>query len=862
MSERNFPTKFGVKIHNMNAAIIDEYNRGIRPYLSYTKAVIPNSLLLDYLIDHGLKINGNSTKQLIGVSFEFGCGSFDHELKKLQKKLENAQDSEEVEFYRGLLEAVRDKSELYEEKTKARLREQFYTEGVTISYPNEEIHYLPLYRSSGRAKLGACTFIDERLYEDAIDFLRMGMKFEPEQELDIVSLQAYSALAASSIKDRIYIDPDEVLVIEDVDSIFHTKVISIETDENQQCFTREVEDYPLKNTLFDGQSLIDDSLWDDEHFDGYILLRNLFFKSAAFHCRIQDYFRDYFKEKYETATIRDIWGREVPARNIKLITTNNSIKWQKFPVDFDYWADQIREKTKGYWGIVKSAYVSKLGDVQRMSYQMVNALDLSSIDSVIKNTKQYVAQLKSDDEVFIDFLKRNQNYANDFEVLIELYKHNPLITQSSYFRRRRNDIIYQYSLDIKNGRLLQNADNLVIVGSPMAMLMAAVGEDPLQDPTFRAEEGCIQVSTKRFDDDTYLASFRSPFNSQNNLCCLHNVHNEYLDLYFPLGRQIIAVNLIGTDFQARNNGSDQDSDSIYVTDQEAVVAWARKCVDLYPTIDNNIPKDTNVYHNNPHDFAAVDTKIASANMAIGESSNLAQLCLTYGFNFPDQKYKDYACILAVLAQVAIDNAKRSFQLDLSSEIRRIKTDLDIKKNGLPLFWFYIKRKGKFGKQSKAKQQIMENFNPSLVCPMNYVCETQMARTRAGSTTIQMKDYFVTKKFDGDYRKSRKVEQFIQKYCTDIFDEIVDGNYDNDLFEIEFEEMIEDIKKLYISKDYQNLMLWLLKRAFQYHNSHNNGISKSLTSKNRPILLKTLYTINKDVFLSCFKTAEEMNEYNS
>ena len=48
-------------------------------------------------------------------------------------------------------------------------------------------------------------------------------------------------------------------------------------------------------------------------------------------------------------------------------------------------------------------------------------------------------------------------------------------------------------------------------------------------------------------------------------------------------------------------------------------------------------------------FARVDNNLAAAQMAIGESSNLAQLALTYTYNFDDQKYIDYVCILSVLA---------------------------------------------------------------------------------------------------------------------------------------------------------------------------------------------------------------------
>lgn len=48
-------------------------------------------------------------------------------------------------------------------------------------------------------------------------------------------------------------------------------------------------------------------------------------------------------------------------------------------------------------------------------------------------------------------------------------------------------------------------------------------------------------------------------------------------------------------------------------------------------------------------FAAVDNKLAGSQLNIGFSSNLAQISLSYCHSFPDKKYLDATCILAVLA---------------------------------------------------------------------------------------------------------------------------------------------------------------------------------------------------------------------
>ena len=49
---------------------------------------------------------------------------------------------------------------------------------------------------------------------------------------------------------------------------------------------------------------------------------------------------------------------------------------------------------------------------------------------------------------------------------------------------------------------------------------------------------------------------------------------QLMELGIPV---VIAINMIGTDFQDRNNGADQDSDSLYVTNQQEIVKYSKYC---------------------------------------------------------------------------------------------------------------------------------------------------------------------------------------------------------------------------------------------------------------------------------------------
>lgn len=541
-----------------------------------------NSLFKDYLTDNGLKTwKDESTRDIICIEFNFGSRSFEEEMEHLQKiskaarleykvaksfgyKTQIAKKENKRKKLAELYRTARENEEKYQKLSKEEIRTLFYNNGVDVEYitrkrngeiiKRETIHYKMLYRSTGKAKKGSCMFICDRLYKKAIKFLYMGIKL-PKKNAPIVEISAYAPLVSSGIVGKVKINPKNILILKDVDRYFNTNVVSIEIDEEKHCHAIHRDNYDLKNTLFDGQALIDSSIFPSWG-NGYILLRHHFCKMAAFSTNIQQFFKDYFGNDYYSATVKDMFGNEHYVKDIELITTDNAMKWLKFPVTYDDWCEKVYENNCMF-GIVKTAHESKLGEVQRMSYQMVNSLDEAIMPNVVKESVEYVNRLKQDDDFFLEYLEKNKNFSNDFEVLVALCKQNHEFVRSSYFRDRKRKIIEAYVMNMKNGRIIQNADNLVIVGSPYAMLLYATCNDESivdKDDTFFVEDGSIQCYTERFNSGEYLAGFRSPFNSKNNLTCMHNTYHKNLERYFNLGRQCVAVNMIGTSFQDRNNG--------------------------------------------------------------------------------------------------------------------------------------------------------------------------------------------------------------------------------------------------------------------------------------------------------------------
>ena len=99
--------------------------------------------------------------------------------------------------------------------------------------------------------------------------------------------------------------------------------------------------------------------------------------------------------------------------------------------------------------------------------------------------------------------------------------------------------------------------------------------------------------------------------------------------YFRFSGNIMAVNCIETDIQARMNGADFDSDFLMATNQPQMVEAARISYRDYPTVVNEIPESGLTYRNEIHEYAKMDSAMQQAQKAIGGSSDSAQLAQSY-----------------------------------------------------------------------------------------------------------------------------------------------------------------------------------------------------------------------------------------
>lgn len=503
----------------------------------------------------------------------------------------------------------------------------------------------------------------------------------------------------------------------------------------KECSVNRVSDAKIKNILWDGSGLIDESVFPP-NMSGFIYCRSHFFKSCLFRGNIQNFFMDYCAENgkdYATYTLEkaDMFGRKIKLEDVKVIITDKSLKWLNKFVDmlggtekkaYRYYRNYMK-RFDNYFSIVKTAHPSRWGDLQLSAYQMNNSVPTTNREVLERITDCGVNLcngLKNSDVAYLKYLDMMKNDFNINELLIELVKWNPDFLRTEFFRKKKSRDISDLKKDFEEGRLPQIGDNLTIMDNPISLLRKAVGDKNfLDEGCFELMEDGVQCYAPRFNKGNRLAAFRSPHNSPNNIIHLYNVYPEKLIKYFPnIGQNVIVFNAIRTDTQARLSGHDCDSDFVYVTNQKELVDLAKKAYTEYPTIINGVDEDgMNNYHFALEDYAEMDNRIADAQESIGTSTDTAQLALSYYYDggMASMELEDCFIILSVIGQISIDLAKKCFAIDVVREISRIRNQPCMRRKEIPYF-FASNKKSRNNKDFEGK--VIHSMN----CPSDIMAD--------------------------------------------------------------------------------------------------------------------------------------------
>lgn len=603
--------------------------------------------------------------------------------------------------------------------TKETIRDKVYENGFTI----DGIKYVRWERSGSSARDGKCFFINQELEHAMNLFTDCGIKHN-EEELNLASFEAYRALVLSNKIDDLVIKPENILLIDDVSSVFKEKVMYVGMNDKNELFT-EPKEMEIENKIFDGQSLIDISLMGKYKDKGMLLLRHKFFKSCCFNANIQDWFRD--NNITEVSQLNGITVAK-DIKDIKLITTPSSIKYCKFGSKenwFSEWIEQISKKNVPF-GIVKYEKPTKYfnGKLVRTHYQILNTLQIAKekIAELIEPTLKYIELLKSDPIAMYHYCEATcDDEDGDLmmnvkaDVIYKMMKWNENFKNTIIYKKLAKKIIEGIRSDIKCGRILVNGNYSTVLGNPIEMLQQSIG-------TYTGESviGKGNIISKSFPKKQLLAC-RSPHITMGNIYLPNNTENHLVTRYINLTDNIVVINSIGENILQRANSMDFDSDQMMIVDNEIMFQSALKNYEKFLVPTTDIEPVTKKDKYTKKNLATLDYN-TSENL-IGEIVNLSQVLnskLWHEMNkeepnqqYIDKLYKD-VCQLSIMSGLEIDKAKKTLVVDNKAELDKIRKKYKGKngKIGYPMFFKELSKKGKYNAK---RTYIYYNTTLDMIC---------------------------------------------------------------------------------------------------------------------------------------------------
>ena len=694
----------------------------------------------------------------------------------------------------------------------------------------------------------------------------------------------------------------------DKQSILNMNMTTIEHDRHLKSYKEITK---IESSLFDGQSLLDSRYFKEGQ--SMMLLRQAFFKSASFNTEVVQFLKDWFGDRFDKADIKDMFGNRIRVNQVHMIITPNSLKALKFSKYvtkdkdgnyigtqkemYKYWKKIVTDD-KNCFGVCKHEKESKQGYdsngnvIQQMSYQHINSLraDKETITSLLNWEIDYINKAKSDIEVYKDLLLKGSNFMNSNEMIAKLCDTDYIHTEM--FRKQRAKIISKYVSKIKGGKVKVTGDNCVIVGNPYLMLMHSINElkehgklnkkgefilnDDFEDVTLPKNDDYISCYTKLYDHNKVICEFRNPHTSYSNIGLLQNVRedNNVYDKYFNFTKNIVAVNLVKTEFQVVNSGSDQDSDFILCSNDSSLKSIGKKSfrIDLPCVCD--IPSQTNPYKLTNEDMAEMDNKLAESKDIIGTVVNLGQLAMSEyyhtintGVDKDDieaverlEKLEEIVAIMTVLSGCAIDNAKRTYDISMVDEINNVvKSGLIIQK---PNFWEYVSKTTKEKNENirkknrykKEDEEELELKTTQMLCPMEFVGEIlsdkDIVPKAEADTENNMEFLSIIKDVSG--KAKGEVSEYVKELTDKLDEEIVkyqqaakkENNKEERkrqtiVLENTYTGIIEELKKRKIN---EKTMQMILKNSIA--NEDENVYYKTR-------LMNVLYTNNAETFINLF-----------
>lgn len=884
-----------VYINSFDASDIYEHQLG-RSIKSNMVGMVAYSNELIKLKDFGFKTylsktNKNRSNDIINLKFNKSVWSADKLLEKYPieqqkeyllslgedvdtfktKTEQKKHDFKIAEAYKRLKYLERAENEDWDKMSRNDLRLHLYIHGFTYN----GVEYVVYKRTSAKSRTGQCQFIKKSIRDKAVKWARLGMNVEGmslKDGIDFPSLLAYESLQSSSIIEQIRIDTKNIFIISDVISKFTTKANVIKNGEDGKLISDFVENHNMESDLFDGQGLLDEMYFPNGK--GSMLLRHHMFKCNPFNAGVQRFLKDMCPKdiSYEEWQLEDMFGDIHYAKDIHLITTPNSIKSLKFYKRkttkgrmYQHWKKKV-EADDCMFGICKYEKQSKRGYsngkiLNQLSYQLINSMPYSEkeISDLIKFELGFIDNLKNNEREYLDYLLINANEMNSNQMLYDIYEKNNNLSNTSIFKQKKERDINSYINKVKSGKVRVIGDYCTICQNPKEMLYHTIGKLPvidgvLQEDMWKNKQELIynQAYTTLHPFKGKYASFRNPHTSPSNVLILENIESNFISIYMNPSKNIIYTNAIGFEINRILSGQDCDSDTLLMVDNKTVLDIAKRCFGEYNVCDNMVDSMKMDYAVSHENMAKIDNILSTSQGNIGEVVNLGQHCMSaywdeIRFNGKTERSKQllkYVDICTILSEIAIDMAKKMYDVDFKKQVEFIKKDMNLDKK--PLFFKYISK--------NKKPNLSEYYTPMDLLNNELDCIKRANKTDT-LDFLKIIDEHRIKSLKKNKRQLEKVELIIEEYLSnrkkiyiDTTNEIrKDGGVNTSEIIRSRNDRIdeaESICRMSLNKYKLNkeTMLLVIKKIFDSNSK----------SRERLTIMNILYKINRDEFLSLFK----------
>lgn len=634
---------------------------------------------------------------------------------------------------------------------KKKLRKLIYTSKVAI----DGVEYCFFKRGASKARTANVIFCKKEYFNKLFNPCLLGLKFIEGEKYDVTSMQAYISLIMSGIIGVLEIQKDEILIIDDIMSKkFLAKQSLTKVDDNNDI-KQYIDTYEVINNITDGQVLADESLFVGDILDiaTTVLLRNDFFKGNACRAKLQEF--------WNGKPVWDMYRGWMDSKKIKLVITPSSCKYLKFANQFisekECFLDWL-DKIPSTFGIVKTDHMGNYGYSNRLSYQMLNSMNLTKEevkilmqdelnylkllkDNTLKTNAEIKKMTKKDKKInreernkmtyFLNLVMDNnedkKNELSTGDMISDLLNINSNFRYTTKFKEWKSKQIQDYINTLRLGKIrIQNSLYAIMVSCPYEMLVATTIKKNIINK-------CIldgwEVYCPRFENQKQLMQIRNPqVNAGNIASVINKYHEEYKMFGYwkdnkPQFDFVVFVNSWNVDNMNRLQGCDWDVDSCYLTDNNLLSKKAQEN-QSWETPTNGIKGDKGLKVYNNESLADLDNYLGGSTMSIGKIINKSAIFNAYMYHAINNNYsQEYikscynaSSTLSSFSQIAIDMAKKNFEgLSLSKEMINLnKTSYIDNNNNLVRILQYKKGKTKISILDYIKDYIKKGNNFELI----------------------------------------------------------------------------------------------------------------------------------------------------